>query len=176
MNRPCATRSRAKTVEVRSEGERRRRHGEQQQAEPDRALALDRGAERADQQAGDRHAERAGIGGDADLGGRDAVGFGQARQDRLGREQVDQGQEADHGDQQRAAGDKPGIGGAMAACRAMSVMLAYSDRGVAPRLGGKAGRPGAGREWASGSRLGELYWALTSAESRTAGSLPWLTQ
>ena len=101
-----------------------------------------------------------------------AIGCGQARQDRLGREQVDQGQKADHRDEQRAAAPtSPGIGGAIAA-RAMSVMAGPRKK-MASRLGAKAGRRSAG--WERAPARG-TYWPWnTSDESRTAGSLPWFS-
>ena len=68
MNSPWTTRSSAKTVRLGAKASERGRDRQDQQAEADRALALDACAERADQQPGDRHAKRAGIGGDADLG------------------------------------------------------------------------------------------------------------
>ena len=88
--------------EVGSEGQRRGRDGEQKQAQADRALAFQRPAERTEQQARYGHAERAGVRGQPDLRRRHAIIVGEARQDRLGGEQVDQSQKADHRDEQRS--------------------------------------------------------------------------
>ena len=79
------------------------RNGEQGEAEPDSPTSVDPGAQRTDQQTGNGHADGRSIGGDADLRRRDAVIARKRRQDRLGREEVDEGEEADQADDERTA-------------------------------------------------------------------------
>ena len=66
----------------------------QQNAEP----AVDMRAQEADNEAGDRHAERAGVDRKTHLGGRYVVMPGQRGKDRLGGEQIDHGQEGREAD------------------------------------------------------------------------------
>ena len=90
----------------------REQHGrdrQQRQADDDAAAPVDPAAEEGHQQPGHGHADRAGVDGEAHGGRHDAVGAGQRRQDRLGREQVDHRQEGDQADHQVAPQGAGGV-------------------------------------------------------------------
>ena len=122
--------------EVRRGREQRGRDGEQRQADDDAGAAVDPPAEVGDHQPRHRHADRAGVDGEAHRGRHDPVGARQRRQDGLGREQVDHGQEGDQADHQVAAEGAGGVrGGEMR--RGMGV--AHRGHGPAPGSVGDAG-------------------------------------
>ena len=82
--------------------------------------AIDPVAEEGDGEPGDRHAERAGVDRNAHRRGAHPVGLHQRRQDRLRREQVDDGQEGDQPDHyiarqrrrhERRCADRTGLAG-----------------------------------------------------------------
>lgn len=79
-----------------------RRNREQGQAEQDAGPPVDVRAEKADDEACDSHAERAGVDGQAHRGRRDAVAARQRGQDRLCREEIDDRQEGSEADHERA--------------------------------------------------------------------------
>ena len=181
MHRPCAMRSNAKIVRLGAEASRVVGMASRARLSQTPLRRSSRCAEAADEQAGDRHADRAGIGGDADLRRRHAIEARERGQDRLGREQIDEGQEADRADGQRTA---------QRAGRNMFVHRGRRGRGeighgLPLRKGGAAlrkGRDGAPHELlTSGGRTRQRGFesqsrALTSADSSTAGTLPLLTQ
>ncbi len=83
------------------EGEHGRRHGERSQADPDAASPVDRSAEERNGNAGDGHAEGAGVDGEAHRPPAHLELRYQRRQDGLRGEEVDQCQEGDEPDDSR---------------------------------------------------------------------------
>ena len=73
--------------------------GKQRKADPDAVAAIDPATEEGDADAGDGHAECAGIDREAHRGTADPEFLDQRRQDRLGGEQIDQRQERDQRDE-----------------------------------------------------------------------------
>ena len=88
--------------QIRRARQQRRGDREQDQAQENAEPPVDMRAEEADDEAGNRHAERAGVDRKAHRRGRYVVMPGQRGQDRLGREQVDDGQEGREADDERA--------------------------------------------------------------------------
>ncbi|MHC2369396.1 hypothetical protein ACVIQT_004044 [Bradyrhizobium diazoefficiens] len=78
-----------------------RRHRQQREAEQDAGPPVDMRAEEADDEASNRHAEGAGVDGKAHRRRRDAVMARQRGQDRLRREEIDDGQEGGEADDER---------------------------------------------------------------------------
>ena len=95
-------RSAVKVVQVGRDGQQRGRHREQREAERHAAPAVDAAAGECHHQRRDRHADRAGVDGEAHRRRRDLVVRRERRQDRLRREQIDQRQERDQTDDDRA--------------------------------------------------------------------------
>ena len=93
---------RGKHHQIRCARQQRGGDREQDQAQQNAEPAVDMRAQEADNEAGDRHAERAGVDRKAHLGRRHVVMPGQRRKDRLRGEQVDHGQEGREADDERA--------------------------------------------------------------------------
>ncbi len=173
MKRPCVTRRIANTVRFGAKASNAVGKDRKKQAQRDRPLALQRATDDAHQQAGNGHAERARVGGQADLGRGDAIDLREAGQDRLRREEIDERQKADDRDQHRLLQRESGRLGDLRGW-AMSVIAAPWKRMASrPGRGGTPGLPA--EEGRTPARGTYLPWN-TSDESRTVGTLPWLTQ
>ena len=90
--------------QVRHGRQQRRRDRQQRQAEQDAAPAIEPAAEQGNGQAADRHADGAGVDGEAHGRRRHPVGGGERRQDGLRREQIDDGEKGGDADRERAQG------------------------------------------------------------------------
>ena len=99
---PLPDPQRRKGGEVRRDREERRRQRQHGEGDEDAAPSVDGAAEVGHSEPRDRHAHRCGVDGETHGSRGHPIGFRQRRQDRLGAEQVDDGEERNEADEQRA--------------------------------------------------------------------------
>ena len=99
---PLPDAQRRKGGEVRRDREERRRQRQHGEGDEDAAPSVDGAAEVGHSEPRDRHAHRCGVDGETHGSRGHPIGFRQRRQDRLGAEQVDDGEERNEADEQRA--------------------------------------------------------------------------
>ncbi len=151
---PLDDAQRGENGEVGRNGEQSGRKCENDEADQDAEPLVDPPAEDRDDQAGDRHSERAGVDRGTHGGRADPVGARQRRQDGLGREQIDDGEKRGERDHQKA-GDDPG-GVLLRLDRRQRCDVRHRRHGVCLLNCRNGGRPAAraGRRECRGRRCG----------------------
>ena len=99
---PLRDAQRREDGEVRRNGQERRRERQKGQADQDATPPVDTTAEVGHPEPRDRHAHGRGVDGEAHGCGGHPIGLRQRRKDRLRAEQIDDRQESDEADEQRA--------------------------------------------------------------------------